>query len=93
MPALSQEARHHRARVAALSRDRASDDPEYIDAQRSFTEAQLRDAIQRALRKAPPLNDEQRVRLAELLRPARDAIKQARLARLNAEDGGDDGPA
>ncbi len=35
----SAEARHHRARIAALTRDRAPDDPELLDARTKFAEA------------------------------------------------------
>jgi hypothetical protein len=43
--------------------------------------------IQRLLNEAPPLTDEQRAKLAELLKPARDAVTAARLAELGAGDG------
>lgn len=62
---------HHHARVAALSRSRPSDDPEVIAAKTALLEANTEDYIKRVLATAPPLSDEQRVRLAELLRPVR----------------------
>lgn len=64
----SQDYYHHRARVAALSRDRSADDPERINAQRDFTTAKLADYIKRTVDAAPPLTPEQRDRLAGLLR-------------------------
>jgi len=58
---------HHRARVAALSRDRAPDDPELLNARRDLREERLAAAIRKAVDAAPPLSDEQRTRLAALL--------------------------
>jgi hypothetical protein len=58
---------HHRARVAALSRDRAPDDPELLNARRGLREERLAAAIRKAVDAAPPLSDEQRTRLAALL--------------------------
>jgi len=60
-----------RARVAALSRPDAGDDTQRTEARRDLHAAKLQDYIERTLAQAPPLNDEQRNRLAELLRPAR----------------------
>lgn len=60
---------HHRGRVAALSRSRASDDPEFIAAKTDLVAANIADYLIRTLAAAPPLTDEQRTRLAELLRP------------------------
>lgn len=61
---------HHRGRVAALSRSRASD-PEFIAAKTDLVAANIADYLIRTLAAAPPLTDEQRTRLAELLRPVR----------------------
>jgi hypothetical protein len=62
---------HHRDRVAALSRDRAADDPELLDARRDLRAALLEDHIRRLVDSAPPLPTDVRDRLAVLLRPAR----------------------
>ena len=62
---------HHRARIGGLSRDRRPDDPELLDAKRSLAAEMLTEYIEKILAEAPPLNDEQRTRLAELLRPVR----------------------
>jgi hypothetical protein len=65
---------HTRARVAAKTRDvRAGVCPEsdLVDAQRDHNAARAADYIERVLAAAPELTDEQRSRLAELLRPAR----------------------
>ena len=62
---------HHRARIGALSRDRRPDDPELLDAKRSLAAERLAEYIAKTLGAAPPLTDEQRTRLAELLRPVR----------------------
>ena len=59
---------HHRARVAALSRDRATNDPALLDARRDLRAARLEEYIARTVAAAPPLTDEQRSRLALLLR-------------------------
>lgn len=64
---LSPTAAHHRARVAALSRDRKPNDPELIDARQSLKAARLEDHVARAIADAPPLTDEQRGRIAALL--------------------------
>lgn len=66
--ALSAESRSHRARIAALSRDRQADDPDLLDARRDLRASRLAEHIQRAVSAAPPLTDTQRHRLAELLR-------------------------
>ncbi|SET33105.1 hypothetical protein [Geodermatophilus poikilotrophus] len=58
---------HHRARVAALSRDRASDDPELLDARRRLRAERLAKAIRETVDAAPPLTDPQRRELAALL--------------------------
>ena len=56
-----------RARLASLSRSRASDDPELIDARRNLKAERLADYIQRTVDAAPPLTAEQRLRLAGIL--------------------------
>ena len=68
--ALSKAAAHHRAKIGALSRSRPADDPELVEAKRGLIEAQAAAYIEKVLAEAPPLTDEQRVRLAELFRPA-----------------------
>lgn len=76
-------------RKAALSRSRPSDDPEYVDVSRDLATDQIADYITRTLAAAPPLTDEQRTRLAELLRPVRTPDRQAVVAERIAElDGG-----
>ena len=65
---------HTRARVASATRDvRRGRYPEskLHDAKRDHQAAVLEHYIQKALASAPPLSDEQRTRLAELLRPVR----------------------
>lgn len=58
-----------RARVASLCRSRTPDDPDLIDARRALRTEKLADHIAKVLDEAPPLTDEQRGRLAVLLRP------------------------
>jgi hypothetical protein len=57
-----------RARVAALSRSRATDDPDFVDAHRDLAAANIAAYIKRTVDAAPPLTAEQRDRLALLLR-------------------------
>src|SRR3954465_9392739 len=59
---------HYRARVAALSRDRAADDPDLLDARRDLRAARLEDYIRKLVDCAPRLTPAQRDRLAVLLR-------------------------
>jgi hypothetical protein len=58
---------HDRARVAALSRDRKPDDPDLLAARRDLRASRAEDYINQLLAEAPPLNQEQRARLAILL--------------------------
>lgn len=62
---------HHRARVAALSRDRAPDDHDLLDAKQQLRVAKTAEYIRKLVEEAPPLSDDQRARLAELLAPVR----------------------
>lgn len=64
---------HHRARVAALSRDRSPDDPQLLDARRDLRAERLAQAIERTVAEAPPLTDAQRDRLTSLLAGGGDA--------------------
>ena len=68
MAALSSATCHHRARIAALSRDRRPDDPELVDARRSLRAARLEERVNEMLAGWPPLTDEQLDRVAALLR-------------------------
>ena len=58
---------HERAKVAALSRSRDSDDPDLVNARRNLAAERLAAYIERTVEAAPPLTDEQRTRLAALL--------------------------
>ena len=58
---------HQRAKCAALSRSRAADDPELLDAKRNLRAARLEDYIRSTVDNAPALTIEQRQRLASLL--------------------------
>lgn len=57
-----------RARVASLSRSRAADDPDLIEARRNLKAERLAEHIARVVADAPPLTPAQRDRLAGLLR-------------------------
>lgn len=60
---------HYRAKVASLSRDRRPDDPVFIEAKRNLRAEILAERVGKALAEAPPLTDEQRRRIANLLIP------------------------
>lgn len=68
MAALSAQQRHHRARIAALSRDRDPNDPDIVAARRDKAGADIEAYVDRVIKSAPPLTDEQRNRIAALLR-------------------------
>lgn len=68
---MSPEVAKHRARVGSLSRSRTPDDPELVEARQSLKAASLADYVARQVAEAPPLTDEQRGRIARLLRPTR----------------------
>ena len=57
-----------RARVASLSRSRDPQDPDLIEARRNLRCLRLEDHIRKVIAEAPPLSDDQRSRLAGLLR-------------------------
>ena len=71
MAPLSPAAAQHRARIAALARTKPADDPELVEEKKAFWTQRIEDYVRDTLEKAPPLSDEQRSRLAELLRPVR----------------------
>lgn len=60
---------HYRARVASLSRDRAADDPELLEARRNLRAIRLEEHVAQVVAQAPPLSTEQRHRIAQLLAP------------------------
>ena len=66
--ALSSASAHHRARIAALSRDRAPNDPELVKARGDLKAQQLADHIDKVMAGWPPLTDAQLDRIAALLR-------------------------
>jgi hypothetical protein len=59
---------HERARVASLSRSRTADDPDLVEARRNMRAERLADHIAKVVAQAPPLSNEQREKLAQLLR-------------------------
>lgn len=60
--------RSERGRVGALSRSRNQDDPDLVEAKRNLKALKLEEHIRRVVAEAPPLTDEQRDRIAALLR-------------------------
>lgn len=69
MPEPGTDARVARGRLAALTRHRALNDPDVDAARRDLRVASAEDYIRRLVDAAPPLTDDQRSRLALLLRP------------------------
>lgn len=61
---------HLKAKIGSLSRSRRDDDPELIDARRRLKEEVLAAKIQEAVASFPPFTQEQRDKLAILLKPA-----------------------
>jgi hypothetical protein len=59
-----------RARIAGLSGrpNRSADDPDIVEARRNLKALRLEDHVKKVLADAPPLTDEQRDRIASLLR-------------------------
>ena len=62
-----------RARLAALSRHRRADDPELIAERTRLRAKQLEDHVRSVVETAPPLSDEQRARIADLLNTHRSS--------------------
>ena len=58
-----------KAKVAALSRTRTPDDPEFIEARQNLAAANIAAYIERQVKAAPPLSDAQLDRITILLRP------------------------
>jgi hypothetical protein len=81
---LSAERRSERARKARLVQSYPPGDPKIIESDRKLNALRLQDYIEATLAESPPLSDEQRSKLAELLKPARDAVRAERLAELDA---------
>jgi hypothetical protein len=68
----SAAAAHHRARIGGLKRRGVpADDPRYDEARRALRAQVIADHVEKLLADWPPLTDEQRSKLAELLRPVR----------------------
>jgi hypothetical protein len=60
-----------RGLLARKSKDLPAKHPELIELRRELRTKRLAEYIERVITEAPPLTDEQRCRLAELLRPVR----------------------
>ena len=71
IPGNSPEIRSAAATVAVRTRDHDPADPRLLEARRRLAELQLEAHIKKCVDQAPPLTDEQRARLAELLSPVR----------------------
>lgn len=73
---LSDAAARHRGRIAGLTRavrngERPADDPELTEARRDLRAEVLAGHVEKVLAQAPPLTDEQRDRIAAILRSGR----------------------
>lgn len=64
-----------RSNVAVQSRTHGPNAPQTVEARRGLLEAKTADYIEKVLAQRPPLTDEQRTRLAELLRPVRGGTR------------------
>lgn len=67
-----------RNKLANTARHHSDDTAKIEDARRALAEAKITDYVERVVAEAPPLTEEQRVRLAELLRPVRQHLRDAR---------------
>lgn len=67
MAAISSTAAHHRARIAALSRDRKPDDPELVGARRDLAYERLAEHIKGVVDSAPPATPDQLARIGAIL--------------------------
>jgi hypothetical protein len=74
-----------RARYAAQHKNHPGQD--HSADKRELVAANIAAYLKKTLAAAPPLTDEQRAQLAELLAPARQSIAQARIAALDADGG------
>lgn len=74
MPTTPPEILSVRARIASLTRSRQVDDPDLVAARRELAELRIARFIRETVAAAPPLTDEQRTRLADLLRPGSAAL-------------------
>jgi len=64
-----------RAKVAALSRSRNSNDPELVEARQKLKALKLEEYVSKVVAQAPPLTAEQADKIAALLRPAGGGAK------------------
>lgn len=58
---------HYRAQVATLTRSRANDDPELVEARRNLRAARLTDHVTKIVAGAPPLSDAQKLSVVRAL--------------------------
>ncbi|MGH3556430.1 hypothetical protein [Mycobacterium sp.] len=75
MAALSSTVAHHRARIAALSRDRQPDDPDLLDARRDLAYERLAEHVRKVVDTAPPATPEQLCRIAGILQAGATGAK------------------
>ena len=57
-----------RARIAGMTRSRPADDPDLLAARQNLKALRLEEHVRRVVSAAPPLTDEQRDRIAAILR-------------------------
>jgi hypothetical protein len=71
--AISPAVKHQRARVARLCQSYSPDHPKLVDARRDLAATRLEEHVRRVVAEAPPLSDEQRDKIANLLRGGTDS--------------------
>ncbi|MCA1707413.1 MAG: hypothetical protein LC808_30760 [Actinobacteria bacterium] len=71
MPSPSPTLAALRAKIARTQRVRGARHPDTIRVRQEYAEAQLTEYVKRIVSTAPPLSEEQRDRLASLLRPTK----------------------
>lgn len=77
MAPASAESRSKRARLAHRTRQYGVDSPQAQEARRDFAAARLEDYVRETVASAPPLTQEQRARIASLLRVNTDRLADA----------------
>jgi hypothetical protein len=71
------------ARARLANKHRYYPDQDHSDDKRALVAANIEVYLRKMLAEMPPLTDEQRTKLAELLKPARQRIAEKRIAQLD----------
>lgn len=81
---INSDVAHLRARHAGLRRHSRDDDPAVVAARQELKAASIEAYLERQIAEAPPLTNEQRAKLAELLEPVRIKPKPVNKSRRSA---------